>query len=61
MPWTPKQFRDRHNKKLPLPAAKAAAARATAMIQHGVSEGVAIAVANKHAMKGYGAVVGKRK
>ena len=61
MPWTGKTFAAKHNKKLSLPAAKAAAAQATAMIQHGVSEGVAIAVANKHAMKGYGAVVGKRK
>ena len=61
MPWTPKQFRDKHNKKLSLPAAKAAAAQATAMIQHGVSEGVAIAVANKHAKKGFGAVAGRKK
>jgi uncharacterized protein YdaT len=61
MPWTPEQFRAKHNKKLSLPAAKAAAAQATAMIQHGVSEGVAIAVANKHAKKGLGMTGGKPK
>lgn len=49
MPWTPKEFRDRHNKKMSLPQAKHAAAQAEAMIKSGVSEGIAIATANKHA------------
>ena len=61
MPWTAKQFRDRHNKKLSLPAAKHAAAQAEAMIAHGVSEGIAIATANKYAGKGPGAVPKWRK
>ncbi|MDD3885152.1 MAG: hypothetical protein PHW66_09535 [Gallionella sp.] len=60
MPWTPKQFQQRHNKKLSLPQAKAAAAQATAMIKAGVPEGEAIATANKHA-KGFGAMVGRKK
>lgn len=61
MPWTSKQFQQRHNKKLSLPAAKKAAAQAEAMIKSGVPEGMAIATANKHAGKGLGALVGKRK
>lgn len=61
MPWTPAQFKAKHNKKLSLPAAKHAAAQASAMIAHGVSEGVAIATANKYAKKGYGAVERKKK
>lgn len=60
MPWTPTQYRDRHNKKLSLPAARHAAAQAEAMIAHGVPEGESIAVANKYANKGYGAVKGKK-
>ena len=55
MPWTAKQFRDRHNKKLSLGAARHAATQATAMIAHGVPEGESIATANKYAGKGYGA------
>ena len=55
MPWTPKQFRDKHNKKLSLGAAKHAAAQAEAMIAHGVPEGESIATANKYAGKGLGA------
>jgi uncharacterized protein YdaT len=60
MPWTPQQFKAKHNKKLGLGAAKHAAAQATAMMQHGVPEGEAIAVANKYANKGFGAK-GKKK
>ena len=62
MPWTPEQFKAKHNKKLSLSAAKHAAQQAEAMIANGVSEGVAIATANKYAnksmakTKGFGAV-----
>lgn len=58
MPWTGPEFAAKHNKKLKGEAAARAAAQATAMIQHGVPEGIAIATANKHAGKGFGA---KRK
>jgi uncharacterized protein YdaT len=51
MPWTGKQFKDRHNKKLTEAEASKAAAQATAMVKEGVDEGVAIATANKHAKK----------
>lgn len=61
MPWTPQSYRRKHNKKVSLPAAKHAAAQASAMIAHGVSEGVAIATANKYAKKGHGAVERKKK
>ena len=61
MPWTAKQFRDRHNKKLSLGAARHAATQANAMIAHGVPEGESIATANKYAGKGYGAKPKKAK
>jgi uncharacterized protein YdaT len=61
MPWTPKQFQQRHNKKLDLATAGRAAAQATAMIKAGVPEGTAIATANKQAKKGYGAMPAKKK
>ena len=57
MPWTAQQFKAKHNKKLSLPAAKKAAAQATAMIKRGVPEGEAIATANKH----FGALAGKKQ
>lgn len=57
MPWTASQFRAKHNKKLSLPAAKKAAAQATAIIKRGVPEGMAIATANKR----FGALAGKKK
>jgi len=47
MPWTGKQFAQRHNQKLSGAPAKKAAAQATAMVRAGVPEGVAIATANK--------------
>lgn len=47
MPWSAKTFAARHNKKLHGEAASKAAAQANAMIRRGVSEGVAIATANK--------------
>lgn len=56
MPWTAEQFRNKHNKQLSLPAAAKAAAMATAMIKSGVPEGEAIATANKHAARGFGAM-----
>ena len=49
MPWTPKSFRSKHNKKLSAPQSKKAAAQANAMLRAGVPEGEAIATANKHA------------
>ena len=55
MPWTGPQFAVKHNKKLKGETASRAAAQATAMIKSGVPEGIAIATANKHAAKGYGA------
>lgn len=51
MPWTGKQFKDRHNKKLTKEQAEKAASQATAMIKDGVPEGEAIATANKSAKK----------
>lgn len=47
MPWDPKSFAERHNKKLSGEAASKAAAQATAMVKKGVPEGIAIATANK--------------
>ena len=61
MPWTGPQFAAKHNKKLKGEAATHAAAQATAMIAHGVSEGMAIATANKYANKGLGAMMGKKR
>ena len=51
MPWTPKSFREKHNKKLSDAQAKKASSQANAMIKAGVDEGVAIATANKRAKK----------
>lgn len=47
MPWTAESFRSKHNKKLTLAQAKAAAAQANAILRSGASEAVAIATANK--------------
>ncbi len=60
MPWGAEEYRMKHNKKLSHKAAGAAANQASAMIAHSVPEGKAIATANKHAGKGFGAVP-KRK
>jgi uncharacterized protein YdaT len=49
MPWTPEEFRERHNRSLSKPQAEKAAAQANAILRSGVSEGVAIATANKYA------------
>jgi uncharacterized protein YdaT len=51
MPWSGKSFGSKHNKKLPLAAAKSAARQANAMLKAGVPEGEAIATANKRADK----------
>ena len=51
MPWSPKAFQQKHNKKLSLPQAKKAAAQATAIMKSGAPEGVAIATANKFAAR----------
>jgi uncharacterized protein YdaT len=51
MPWTPKGFASRHNKKLKGAAAAKASEQANAMLRSGVPEGIAIATANKHANK----------
>lgn len=53
MPWTPREFKAKHNKKLSLKTAGRAAKQASAMIGSGVPEGIAIATANKQAKKGY--------
>ncbi len=47
MPWTPKQFAQKHNHKLKGVAASKAASIANAMLRAGVPEGEAIATANK--------------
>ena len=49
MPWSGKEFAEKHNHKLKGKAATEAAQQATAMIKNGVPEGEAIATANKHA------------
>ena len=51
MPWTGKEFAEKHDKKLKGKKAEKAAAQATAMVKAGVPEGEAIATANKHAKK----------
>ncbi len=51
MPWTGKQFSEKHNHKLKGKAADNAAVQATAMVRAGVPEGEAIATANKNAAK----------
>lgn len=51
MPWTGKDFANKHNHKLKGAAANKAAKQATAMVRAGVDEGVAIATANKNAKR----------
>lgn len=50
MPWTPEEYRKKHNKKLTTAQAGKAAKQAAAMMRAGVPEGEAIATANKHAL-----------
>lgn len=47
MPWDAKSFAAKHNHKLHGEAASKAAKQATAMVNSGVPEGIAIATANK--------------
>lgn len=49
MPWTGPSFAAKHNHNLSGPQADKAAKIATAMVEKGVDEGVAIATANKRA------------
>lgn len=49
MPWSGKSFKAKHNHSLSSKQANKAAKQATAMVNAGVDEGVAIATANKHA------------
>jgi uncharacterized protein YdaT len=49
MPWTGKSFAAKRNHKLKGKAATKAAQMATAMVNEGVPEGIAIATANKRA------------
>ena len=51
MPWDPKEFASRHNKKLKGAAAAKGASIANAILRSGGDEGVAIATANKYANK----------
>ena len=51
MPWTAKQFKKKHNKALTDAEAEKAAEQASAIVEKGGDEGMAIAVANKHAKK----------
>ena len=48
MPWTGKEFAQKHNKGLSGPRAAKAASIASAIIREGGDEGIAIATANKH-------------
>ena len=49
MPWTPKSFKAKHNKSLTPAQSEHAASIANAILKRGVSEGIAIATANKRA------------
>lgn len=49
MPWSGKSFAQKHNRSLHGAAANKAASIATAMVNRGVDEGIAIATANKRA------------
>ena len=60
MPWTPAEFRRKHNRKLSLAQALKASNQAEAMMRSGVPEGEAIATANKYAKrKSLATVLGK--
>lgn len=48
MPWSPQEFRKKHNKKLSDAQATKASEQANAMLKEGVDEGIAIATANKN-------------
>jgi uncharacterized protein YdaT len=59
MPWSGAEFASRHNHKLKGATADKAARQANAMLRAGVSEGVAIAAANKRAASKSGTRNGK--
>jgi uncharacterized protein YdaT len=54
MPWTAKEFKDRHAKDLSPAQAARAAKQANAMLRSGADEGTAIATSIKHAKRGAG-------
>jgi uncharacterized protein YdaT len=54
MPWTAKEFKDRHAKDLSPAQARKAASMANAMLKNGTDEGVAIATAIKRAKQSVG-------
>lgn len=49
MPWTPEEFQSRHNHGLSIAEAGKASKQANAILEKTGDEGMAIAVANKHA------------
>lgn len=49
MPWTGRQFQERHNRKLNKRGAAKASSIANAIMRDGGDEGVAIATANRYA------------
>lgn len=49
MPWTPDEYKSRHNNKLGKRGARKASRIANAMLKRGVPEGEAIATANARA------------
>jgi uncharacterized protein YdaT len=61
MPWTGKQFANRHNHGLSKPMASKAASIASAIVREGGDEGVAIATANKYAKRHDGKVPKQKK
>jgi DNA-binding transcriptional regulator YiaG len=48
MPWSGKEFAEKHNHKLTGKAATSAGKQATTLVNNGMPEGEAIAIANKH-------------
>lgn len=51
MPWTPEQFKARHNHGLTRPQAKRASAQANAILRRTGNEELAIRTANKNAKR----------
>lgn len=51
MPWSGKQFSEKHNHKLTGNAAASAGKQATTLVNKGMDEGEAIAIANKNGDK----------
>ena len=61
MPWSPKDFASRHNKKLTGHAASVAAKVATGLVEKGEDEGKAIRIANAVGNKAQRAPIYKTK